>query len=159
MYPPVTEDEARAIIQQWGRLHDLQAGLSAFLPIIAEEGFYMRFGEKSWIGYADFEAHQIVKRRFFDEFHDYTDIAVTVGDPTTAKTTMVWTYRHRPENSPRSQLLKAHLEHTWEFQRCAKTGRPFMQGHVVDLFEYEAGFRPDDVQEYDPHMDVRWRTH
>jgi hypothetical protein len=158
MYPPVTEDEARSIIQQWGRLHDAQAGLSAFMPLIAEDGFYMRFGEKSWVGYADFEAHQIVKRRFFDELHEYTDVKVSVGEPTTAKTKMVWTYRHRPENSPRSQLLKAHLEHTWEFHRCAETGRPFMQGHVVDLFEYEAGFRPDDVQEYDPHMDTKWRT-
>jgi len=155
---PVSEAEARDIILQWGRLHDEQAGLSAFLPIIAEEGFYMRFGEKSWVGYADFEAHQIVKRKFFDEFHDYTGILVTVGAPTTAKTKMQWTYRHRPENSPRSQLLKAHLEHTWEFRRCPKTGRAFMQGHVVDLFEYEAGFRPDDRQEYDPHLDARWRT-
>ncbi len=109
---PVTEAEAEArdIILQWGRLHDQQAGLSAFLPLIAEEGFYMRFGEKSWVGYADFEAHQIVKRKFFDELHDYTDIQVTEGDPTVAQTRMVWTYRHRPENSPRSQLLKAHLE-------------------------------------------------
>ncbi len=158
MSTPVSEAEARAIILEWGSLHDLQAGLSAFLPLIAEEGFYMRFGEKSWIGYADFEAHQIVKRKFFDELHDYTDIQIAAGDPATAHTTMQWTCRRRPENSPRSQLLKARLEHTWEFRRCAKTGRPFMQGHVVDLFEYEAGFRPDDVQEYDPHVDGKWRT-
>ncbi len=156
---PVTEDEARAIILQWGRLHDQQAGLSAFLPLIAEEGFYMTFGDKTWLGYADFEAHQIVKRKFFDEFHDYTDIQIMVGEPvTTAKTVMQWTFHQRPENSPRSQLLKAHLEHTWEFRRCEKSGRPFMQGHVVDLFEYEAGFRPDDVQEYDPHVDLKWKT-
>jgi hypothetical protein len=56
-------------------------------------------------------------------------------------------------------LLKAHIEHTWEFHRCAKTNRPYLQGHTVDLFEYEAGFRHDDVQEYDPHLDAKWRTH
>lgn len=156
---PVSEDEARSIILEWGRLHDLQAGLSAFMPIIAEAGFYMKFGEKSWIGYADFESHQIVKRKFFDELHDYTDIQIIVGEPaTSAKTKMQWTFRQRPENSPRSQLLKAYLEHTWEFRRCEKTGRAFMQGHVVDLFEYAEGFRPDDVQEYDPHTDLKWRT-
>ena len=156
---PVSEEEARAIILEWGRLHDLQAGLSAFLPIIAEEGFYMQFGEKRWIGYTDFEAHQVVKRKFFDEVHNYTDIQITVASPvTSAKTEMRWTYRYRPENSPRSQLLKARIEHTWDFRRCAKTGRAFMQGHIVDLFEYEEGFRPDDKPDYDPHLDLKWKT-
>jgi hypothetical protein len=160
---PVSEEEAREIIQRWGHLHDLQAGLSAFIPLIAEDGFYMRFGEKSWVGYADFEAHQIVKRKFFDEFHDYIDIRVTVGLPaTTANTTMVWTYRHRPDNSPTSRLLKAHLEHTWEFRRCPASARPYMQGHVVDRFDYLEGFRPDSdetsTKEIDPHLDPRWST-
>jgi hypothetical protein len=156
---PVADAEAREIILQWGRLHDRQAGLSAFLPIIAEEGFYMAFGAKRWVGYADFEEHQLVKRKFFDEFHDYVDIAVEPGLPTTwAKTKMKWNYRFRPERSPTSQLIKAYLEHTWEFRRCERTGRPFMQGHVVDLFEYEAGFRPDEPQEYDPHIDATWGT-
>lgn len=62
---PVTAAEARSIVQQWGKLHDQQAGLSAFLPLIAEEGFYMQFGTKRWEGYADFEDHQITKSRFF----------------------------------------------------------------------------------------------
>ena len=156
---PVTEDEAKKIISEWARLHDLQAGLSAFLPIIAEEGFYMEFGGKRWEGYADFEDHQITKRKFFDEVHEYFDIRVDVGEEeTTAKTKMRWTYRYRPERSPTSKLIKAYLEHTWEFRRCPKTGRSFMQGHVVDLFEYEKGFRPDEEQEYDPHMDTKWET-
>ena len=34
---PVTEEEARAIIARWGELHDLQAGLSAFIPFIAPD--------------------------------------------------------------------------------------------------------------------------
>lgn len=155
----VSEVEAREIILQWGRLHDLQAGLSAFLPLIAEEGFYMQFGEQRWVGYGDFEKHQITKRKFFDELHDYTEIRISVGGKvTTAKTLMLWTYRHRPENSPVSRLIKARIEHTWEFRRCAKTGRAFMQGHVVDLFEYLEGFRSDDTVEYDPHLDLRWKT-
>ena len=156
---PVTEQEARAIILEWSRLHDLQAGLSAFLPIIAGEGFYMQFGTKRWEGYTDFEDHQITKRKFFDELHDYFDVSVDVREEKTiAKTKMNWTYSYRPERSPKSKLIKAYLEHTWEFRRCPKTGRPFMQGHVVDVFEYEKGFRPDDEQEYDPHMDTKWGT-
>ncbi len=156
---PVTEKEAREIILEWARLHDLQAGLSAFLPIIAEEGFYMEFGTKRWEGYADFEDHQITKRKFFDEQHHYFDIRVHEGEEKTiAKTKMNLTYSYRPERSPRSKLIKAYLEHTWEFHRCPRTGRPYMQGHVVDLFEYEKGFRPDDDQEYDPHLDTQWGT-
>ena len=119
----------------------------------------MVFGTKRWEGYADFEDHQIVKRKFFDEFHHYLDILVEdrEGD-TIAKTKMRWSYRYRPERSPRSKLIRAYLEHTWEFRRCPKTGRPFMQGHVVDLFEYEKGFRPDEEQEYDPHLDTNWES-
>ncbi|MCP9792112.1 hypothetical protein KBZ20_09050 [Vulcanococcus limneticus Candia 3F8] len=159
----VSEDEARAIILQWGILHDRQAGLSWFLPIIASEAFYMRFGETSWIGYADFERHQIVKRKFFDELHSYSTILVSVQRPaTTAKTVMLWTCRHRPEGSPTSELLKARLEHTWEFRRCPSTGRPYMQGHVVDRFEYLDGFRPladpSTARSDDPHLDPRWPT-
>jgi len=155
----VTEQEATRIIMEWARLHDLQAGLSAFLPIIAEEGFYMQFGTKRWEGYADFEDHQETKRKFFDEVHDYHDIRVEVGDEkTVVKTKMHWTYRYRPERSPKSKLCKAFIEHTWEFRRCPKTGRAYMQGHVVDLFEYGKGFRPDEEQTYDPHIDPQWGT-
>jgi hypothetical protein len=156
---PVTESEARAIIAEWARLHDLQAGLSAFLPIIAEEGFSMRFGDKEWRGYADFEDHQITKRKIFDEVHDDYDIQVEVGpEKTVAKTRLRWFNRYRPERSPRSRVLKAYLEHTWEFRRCPRMGRAFMQGHTVDHFVYEKGFGPGDEQAYDPHLDPRWGT-
>lgn len=160
---PVSEDEARSIILEWGRLHDLQVGLSGFLPVIATDGFYMRFGDKQWVGYADFEAHQIAKRRFFDEIHDYTSIHVAVQEPfSMARTVMLWTYRHRPENSPTSQLLKVRIEHTWEFRRCPTSGCAFMQGHVVDRFEYIDGFRPVSAEQAaqveDPHLDPRWTT-
>ena len=155
----VTEQEATEIIMEWGRLHDLQAGLSAFLPIIAEEGFYIQFGTKRWEGYADFEDHQETKRKFFDEVHDYYDIRVEVGDEKTiAKSKMHWTYRYRPERSPKSKLCKAYIEHSWEFRRCPKTDRAYIRGHVVDLFEYEKGFRPDEEQTYVPHIDPQWGT-
>ncbi len=155
----VTEGEARQIINEWARLHDLQAGLAAFLPIIAEEGFYMQFGDKRWEGYADFEGHQITKRKFFDEVHEYYDVRIEVGDErTVAKTKMNWSGRYRPERSPRSKPIKAYLEHTWEFRRCARTGRAFMQGHVVDVFEYLKGFGLDDTPAYDPHLDPRWKS-
>src|SRR5436305_1444393 len=112
---PVSEQEARHIIAEWGRLHDLQAGLSSFLPIIAEEGLYIRFGGRSWEGYAGLEDHQITKRKFFDELHDYQDIKVEPGaERTIARSKMTWTAHYRPERSPRSKIMKAYIEHTWE---------------------------------------------
>jgi hypothetical protein len=123
----------------------------------------MRFGDKSWIGYADFEAHQIAKGKLFDEIHDYVSIDVVVQELlTTAKTVMLWTYRHRPENSPTGQLLKARLEHTWEFRHCLTSGCAFMQGHVVDRFDYIDGSSPvsavQAAQGEDPHLDPCWTT-
>jgi len=156
---PVTEEEVKFIINEWGRLKDLQFGLSAFLPIIAEEGFYMQFGEKRWEGYADFEEHQITKRKFFDEVHDCYDSRIEVGDEKTiAKTKMNWFARYRPERSPKSKIIKAYMEHSWEFRRCDKTGRAYMQGHIVDVFEYGKGFSPEDKEKYDPHLDPKWKT-
>ncbi len=144
---PVTTGEATKIIMEWARLYDLQAGLSEFLPYIAEEGFYMRFDRNDWLGYSDFEKHQIMKRRFFNEFHEYYDIKIEEGEEkTTATTKMNWVAHYRPENS----------EHLWEFRRCEKTGRPYMQGHSVELFEYIKGFAPDEADNSDPHLDSKW---
>ena len=39
----------------------------------------MEFAGKRWEGYEGFEAHQLVKRRFFDERHDTFEIHVTPG--------------------------------------------------------------------------------
>jgi hypothetical protein len=73
----------------------------------------MEFGNKRWVGYADFEDHQITKRRFFDEQHDYSDIQVQVGgDKTLARTKMIWPCRYRPDRSPISKRINAYLERT-----------------------------------------------
>lgn len=151
---PVTEEEARTIIREWGRLHDLQTGLSAFLPFIARDGFFMEFNGKRWEGYAGFEAHQIVKRRFFDELHDTYEVTVRPGSPVThAFTRSRWNARYRPENSPVSREIRTLIEHDWEFRRDAATGRALMQGHTVTKFEYLPGFAPDDGgEQYDPHL-------
>jgi hypothetical protein len=107
---PVSEAEARAIIARWGELHDLQAGLSAFIPFIARS--------------------------------------------THARTVSHWDARYRPENSPRSRMIKTLIEHDWEFRRDPVTGEAFMQGHKVTKFEYLPGFAPDDTADYDPHLDA-----
>jgi hypothetical protein len=134
-------------------LHDLQAGLSAFIPIIAPVGFYMEFAGKRWEGYEGFEVHQLVKRRFFDELHETVDIRVTPGaEATRAWTLSHWNARYRPENSPRSRLIKTILEHDWEFRRDPASGRAFMQGHTVTRFEYLPGFAPEDEPDDDPHL-------
>jgi hypothetical protein len=151
---PVSEAEARAIIAEWGRLHDLQAGLSAFIPFIARTGFYMEFNGKRWEGYEGFETHQVVKRRFFDELQDtYAIRVVPAPSVTRAWTKSRWNASYRPENSARSRTIKTLIEHEREFRRDAATGAAFMQGHTVTKFAYLPGFAPDDEQEYDPHLE------
>jgi hypothetical protein len=89
--PSVTEDEVRPLIHARGRLQDDHAGLSAFLPIIAEEGFELRFGDNLWLGDAGLEGHQELKRRFFDETHIYQWIDVrTSEEQAEATSVMQW---------------------------------------------------------------------
>ena len=155
MTEPVSEAEVRAIVKTWGQLHDRQAGLSAFLPFIAGEGFYMEFAGKRWEGYAGFEQHQVEKRRFFDELHETVELKVTPGTPATrAWTRSRWNARYRPEASPVSREIRTLIEHDWEFRRDA-AGRAVMQGHTVTRFEYLPGFAPDDTPRYDPHLAPR----
>ena len=155
MNGPVSESEARAIIAKWGELHDLQAGLSAFMPFIAKTGFYMEFSGKRWEGYEGFERHQIEKRRFFDELHETVEVRLTPGaEVTHAWTLSHWNASYRPEGSPRSHQIRTVIEHDWEFRRDPATGQAFMQGHKVTRFEYLPGFAPHDVAEYDPHLDA-----
>ncbi len=153
MSTPVTEAEIRAIVVRWGQLHDDQAGLSAFLPFIAAEGFYMEFAGKRWEGYAGFERHQVEKRRFFDELHETVELRIVPGYPVTrAWTRSHWNARYRPEASPRSRQIKTVIEHDWEFRRDPASGAAIMQGHTVTRFEYLPGFTPDGTPDYDPHL-------
>ena len=137
---PVTEEEAKKIILEWARLHDLQAGLSAFLPIIAEEGFYMEFGGKRWEGYADFEDHQITKRKFFDEVHEYFDIRVDVGEEKTiAKTKMNSTYRYRPERSPGVNLSRSSSSTLGNFSVAQKPAAHLCKGTWLTFLNMRKG--------------------
>ena len=108
---PVTEAEARVIIAKWSELHDLQAGLSAFIPFIARTGFYMEFAGKRWEGYEGLERHQIEKRRFFDERHETLEVRLMpAADAAHAWTLSHWDASYRPENSPRSRRIKTLIE-------------------------------------------------
>lgn len=152
----VTEAEARAIIARWGELHDLQAGLSAFLPFIARSGFYMEFAGRRWEGYEGFERHQIEKRRFFDERHETLEVRLAPGPQAThAWTLSHWNASYRPANSPRSRQIRTVIEHDWEFRRDPATGHAIMQGHKVTKFEYLPGFAPEDETDDDPHLGCR----
>ncbi len=149
----ITEDEVRQLIHQWGRLHDEHAPLSAFLPIIAEEGFEIQFGEDVWQGYAGLEAHQELKRQFFDEAHIYQWIDVkTAGDQAEAKSVMQWEASVREPPAPRSTRIKAVLHHSWLIKRSPRTGKPVIARSVVDSFKYVPGFEPAPPKKPAPHL-------
>lgn len=152
----VTADEAQAIIDEWARLQDTQAGLAAFLPIVADDGFLLQSPAESrrWEGHAGLEAHQEMKRFFFDEEHDFRDVRIAPGEERTiAWTCLGWEARYRPQGSPTSKVVKAHMEHEWEFRRCGRTGRPYVLRLTVDSFEYRKGCGPETSVAGIPYLD------
>lgn len=150
---PITEDEVRQLIHQWGRLHDEHASLSAFIPIIAEEGFEIRFGETLWQGYAGLEAHQETKRQFFDEAHIYQWIDVTCsGDQAEAKSATQWEASIREAPAPRSTRIKAVVHISWLIKRSPRTGKPVIARAVVDSFKYVPGFEAPAAKAIAPHL-------
>lgn len=157
---PVTEAEIRSLIVQWNRLQDRQAGLAEFLPMIAREGFYLEFDRTRWEGYEGLEAHQLLKRRFFDESHDTFEVHVfPESGAVHARTIAHWNAHYRPDGSPHSKQIKTRIEHDWEFRRDPSSGRAVMQGHKVTKFEYLPGFAPDGASGGEvPHLDASKHT-
>ena len=63
---PLSEAEVRQVIITWGRLWDEHAPIADFLPLVAEEGFEIRFRGQVWRGISGLEEHKEIKRQFFD---------------------------------------------------------------------------------------------
>ncbi|TAJ31009.1 MAG: hypothetical protein EPO64_02695 [Nitrospirae bacterium] len=152
---PITNEDVKHLIHEWGRLHNDHASLSAFLPIIAEEGFEIRFGDVVLKGYAGLEEHQEIKRQFFDESHIYNSIDVKVSDgQAEAKSVVQWEASVRDASAPRSTRIKAVIHHSWLIARSSKTGKPVIVQHVVDSFKYLPGFEPPAPAKPAPHLDL-----
>ncbi|MBI4965549.1 MAG: hypothetical protein HY913_19890 [Desulfomonile tiedjei] len=150
---PLTETEVRELIELWGRLQNEHAPIVDLLPIIAEEGFEIRFRDKVWRGLRGFEDHQEVKRQFFDEEHVYESFDVTVlPDRAEARTVMRWEASHREAPAPRSKRLKAVFYHSWVIKRSAASGMPVIVKHFVDSCEFQPGFAPSPEAPPDPHL-------
>jgi len=143
MADPITKDEVRQLIQEWGRLHDEHAPVSAYLPIIAEKDFEIRSGAQVWKGRAGLEAHEDMKQQFFDEKHLYNSIELVsaTGDQAEAKSVLTWEARTREAQAPRSTSIKAVIQHTWEFTRN-RTGQPVILRHTLDKLSHLPGFEP-----------------
>lgn len=155
MTQPITEEDVKHLIHEWGRLHNDHAPLSAFMSIIAEEGFEIWFGDFVLKGYAGLEEHQEIKRQFFDEAHIYNSIDVKVfADRAEAKSVVQWEASIREAPAPRSTRLKAVIQHSWLIQRSPKSGKPVIMHHIVDSFKYLPGFEPPAPVKPAPHLDL-----
>lgn len=154
----VTADEAKHLVREWGRRQDEHLGLAGFLDILADDGFNMKFGENTWHGFADFEAHQRLKDKFFDEAHDYVedgwDIQPAAGE-THVRSKMVWRCRTREDHAPRSMELCADLEHAWVMIRCPRRGTPVIQYHECLSLKWRDGQGPDGNHEGDVHLGAK----
>jgi hypothetical protein len=151
MAEPITKDEVRQLIQEWGRLHDEHAPVSAYLPIIADKDFEIRSGEQVWKGRAGLEAHEDMKQQFFDEKHLYNSIELVsaTGDQAEAKSVLTWEARTREARAPRSTSIKAVIHHTWAFTRSTKTGQPVILRHTLDKLAHLPGSEPPKPLPFD----------
>jgi hypothetical protein len=138
-------DELREIILTWWKLQDAHAGLSAFLPIIAAEGFEIRLGDRSMKGYQGLEEHRELKRMFFDESHDMKSLDVDISkDGAEARSVTRWEASYRVEPSPSSRKVKAELIHSWSLKRSSSTKKAVIVRQVLTSFEPLPGHSPID---------------
>lgn len=154
----VTEDEAKALIREWGRRHDEHLGLAGFMDILAEDGLVLKFGENEWHGYAGFEDHQRLKAKFFDESHVYDEDAwkIEVGErETRVRSKMTWACRTREALAPRSQALCADLRHAWRLIRCPRRGTPVILFHECLELVWREGQGPDGEHPGDVHLGAK----
>jgi len=155
MAEPITKDEIKHLILEWGRLHDDHAPAAAYKDLIADAGFAMRMGTHEWTGLPGLEAHEAMKQQFFDEAHLFNSIELVAASEkeAEAKSVVTWEASRREEAAPRSIRIKAVIQHTWRFIRSARTGKPVIQQHIVDKFAYLPGFAPPQPIPSAPHLD------
>lgn len=156
---PLSEEEVRNVILKWGRLFDEHAPIADFLPLVAEEGFEIRFRDQVWRGLQGLEEHKEVKRQFFDEKHIYQSIEVTLlEDRAEVAEVMIWEASHWQAPAPRSERIIGTFHHDWVFIRSPRTGLPVILTHEAVSVEWKPGFAPGDsgqmkvTPEMAPHL-------
>ncbi len=156
---PLSEAEVRQIIITWGRLWDEHAPIADFLPLVAEEGFEIRFRGQVWRGISGLEDHKELKRQFFDERHIFESISVTpTEDGAEAADVMIWEASHWQAPAARSERIIGTFHHSWVFIRSPRTGLPVILIHEAVANEWNPGFAPGDSGQMkvdpgiDPHL-------
>jgi hypothetical protein len=140
---PINKEDVKQLIHEWGRLHDDHAAPASFKPLIAEEGFEIRFGDLVLKGCSGLIKYRAIKQPFFDEAHIYNSIDVTVSDSQAeAKSVVQWEGSVRENSAPRSQRIKAIIHHTWLIKRSSGTGKLVILHHIIDSLKYLPGFEP-----------------
>lgn len=154
MADPITKDDVRHLIAEWGRLHDEHAPASAYQELIAEDGFVMRCGRQEWIGLPGLQEHEAMKQQFFDETHLYNSIELLSASEgeAEAKSVMTWEASLREPAAPRSTRIKAVIHHTWRVIRSPRTGRPVIRQHIVEKLAFLPGFAPPHPMPSAPHL-------
>jgi hypothetical protein len=154
MAEPITKDEIKHLILEWGRLHDDHAPASAYKDLVADDGFAMRCGGQEWLGLSGLETHEAMKRQFFDEAHLFNSIELVSASESEAeaRSVVTWEASRREDTAPRSIRIKAVIQHTWRFIRSGRTGKPVIQQHIVDKLAYLPGFAPPHGLPSAPHL-------
>ena len=145
--PPITADVVRQLIETFYKLNSDRAPLTAFLPIVDHEGFFMELAgtDIRFTGIAGLGDHQMGKLIFFDQEFHLQDIQVEAdGDRAVARTRAQWHASTWTSPDPCSHRIKVALRHTWHVGRAKDDSRPVLLGHVCEEFHYLPGFAPKE---------------
>jgi hypothetical protein len=131
---PLTEVEARQLVDNWYAKLDVHAPVEELYPMLADEGLEMRFPEATLHGQSEFKTwYEGVTRKFFDEVHTLKDVNVKLS-PERASVQLVVNWQAHIWNppAPKSQWIGFDAAQRWVVTRSPKTQRPVIAIYIVD---------------------------
>lgn len=135
MATPLTQEEIRAMADEWFRLLDEHARQVYLMPFL-DENVVQKWPDYDVQNIGDFEGwYQRALRLFFDEVHTIKGFDVTVnGDGSQAEVKVIvnWNAHSWTPGDAKSKHLWMDAYQTWQIIRSEKTGKPVMKHLTVD---------------------------
>ncbi len=132
----LSEAEVKGLVDDWYKGLDVHAPTVDMLPLVAEEGLFMRFPEADLEGLAAFDNwYNGVIRIFFDEVHTMQELNITLNaDKTESEVKLVvrWEASRWKPPAAQSERLMFDAYQTWIIRRSPQSGKPVITKYMVD---------------------------
>ncbi len=143
MSQPLTEAEVTAVVNDWYLKLDLHAPMIELLPLVIENGLYMKYPEAALTNLQELEGwYQWAIRRYFDEVHEMRELNVTVspdGTQADVKLCVYWAASMWNPPDRYSQRVMMNAYQTWVVKRSPATGKAVIVSYIVDKLEPQPG--------------------